>query len=68
MFIIECFFFSNFKTTMKMKMKKIYQNRWKKKSLTSSFEGSLIQKKTEEVCMYMQVWSRVVFLWLQSIS
>ena len=54
MFIIECF--SNFKTTMKMKMKKSIKIGGRK-SLTSSFEGSLIQK-TEEVCMYMQVWSR----------
>ena len=52
---------------MKMKMKKSIKIGGRK-SLTSSFEGSLIQKKTEEVCMYMQVWSRVVFLWLQSIS
>ena len=69
--LLNVFFFSNFKTTtMKMKMKKTIGNNLDSslESLTSSFEGSLIQKKTEEVCMYMQVWSRVVFLWLQSIS
>lgn len=44
---------------MKMKMKKIYQNRWKKKSLTSSFEGSLIQKKNRRsLYVYASVVSR----------
>lgn len=64
MFIIECFFFFPIsKQLWKWKWKKSIKIGGRKKSLTSSFEGSLIQKKTEEVCMYMQVWSRVVFLY-----
>ena len=42
---------------MKMKMKKSIKIGGRKKSLTSSFEGSLIQK-TEEVCVYASVVSR----------
>ena len=56
MFIIECFFFQ-FQNNYENENEKIYQNRWKKKSLTSSFEGSLIQNR-RSLYVYASVVSR----------